>query len=562
MQTKKILGVSLCAALITSMAAASVSARDSIPTDELPWVVANHSYSAIGTFTDWSSDIDISDADGDGIYTGVITGLEAGEYSGKVRADHDWTDSWGGYNDEKEQNYDGPDIAFTVAEGQDVKVTFDTTVDSDLDDENYLMWTVSFEAVDAQEEEEQYKPFTTLGVIGAFNGWSADEAMTDEDGDGVYEATITITGESESADHPGTTEFKIRADGAWDFSWGEYEVDNDRTQNSQTNCSVAFTNGDTVKVKVQLDTTKVDARALANADSVVNEDDFVFATDGFDFWPVNYEVVDEGEESKEESSKEESSKEESSKEESSKTEQKTTVLTDYVYFDNSETKWDVVYAYWWESSYARTYDLEDNDYGWIVELDENGEPKVTEDGVVCHVPLTFPGTKMTQVPGTDIWQVRIPFGAQKIIFNSGKNDEQIKVLKEKGYQTADLSFDPVANAGQVYVVDAVPTTEDPDDKKANPKPGRGVEKTKYTYERGEWKDYTGEFVSETIGGETETSTETSTGTSVVTPDTSTVKPDDGNVKTGDATMPIAVAAVAVAALGVVVFAAKKKSSEE
>ena len=68
----------------------------------------------------------------------------------------------------------------------------------------------------------------TFGVIGGFNEWGGDVAMTDEDGDGVYEAEVDVVG---------TYEFKIRADGAWEYSWGVYEADYDRTQNSQTNCS-------------------------------------------------------------------------------------------------------------------------------------------------------------------------------------------------------------------------------------------------------------------------------------------------------------------------------------
>ncbi len=577
MQTKKILGVALCAALITSMAAiatTSVAAAD--------FVASEHTFGVIGAFasSNWGTDVAMTDADGDGVYEATVT--DAGSYEFKVRADGAWDWSWGTYEEEYDRTQNSQtNCSVTVAEGQKLIVKLDTTKvddaakanadsavnadDFDFAEEGFTYWPVTFEVVDAADAE-QYKPFETLGVIGAFasSGWTTDVAMTDADGDGIYEATVTDAG---------SYEFKVRADGSWDYSWGVYEDEYDRTQNSQTNCSVTVAEGQ--KLVVKLDTTKVDDAAKANADSAVNADDFDFAEEGYNYWPVTFEVVKaEEESSEEESSQEESSEEESSKEEeSSQEEQKVTVLTDYVYFDNSETKWEEVYAYWWESSYGRTYDLEDNDFGWIVELDEDGNPKTsvnaeTGETVVNHVPLTFPGTKMTQIPGTDVWQVRIPFGAQKIIFNSGKSDYQVKVLKEKGYQTADLSFDATANAGQIYVVDAVPTTENPDDRKANPKPGMGVEKTKYRYERGEWKDYTGEFVPEVLKSEeskdeSSSTEESSKPTSVVTPDTSKVNPDGGdNVKTGDATMPVAVAAVAVAALGVVVFAAKKKSDEE
>ena len=95
---------------------------------------------------------------------------------------------------------------------------------------------------------------------------------------------------------------------------------------------------------------------------------------------------------------------------------------------------------------------------------------------------------MTQVPGTDVWQARIPYGAQKIIFGSGKSDDQI-AAGEIGYQTADLDFDPVANAGQIYTIDT----------SVEAKAGRGIEKTKMKYNAGAWSAYTGEFIVEKLG---------------------------------------------------------------
>ena len=50
----------------------------------------------------------------------------------------------------------------------------------------------------------------TYGVIGGFNDWAADEAMEDN-GDGTWSAVVDLTA---------GTEFKVRADGAWDYSWG------------------------------------------------------------------------------------------------------------------------------------------------------------------------------------------------------------------------------------------------------------------------------------------------------------------------------------------------------
>ena len=183
---------------------------------------------------------------------------------------------------------------------------------------------------------------------------------------------------------------------------------------------------------------------------------------------------------------------------------------------------------------------------------------------------------MTQIEGTDIWQARVPFNAQMIIFNSGKTDEQIWA-GETGYQTADLKFDDKANAGQIYVVDA--STE--------AKAGRGKEKTKLKYNVGEWKAYDGKFMSEQIGelppvsevsttggdesqtsqAPSQNSTQTPSQNSTQTPSQqSTTQPSQRStttpvVNTGDATMPIAVGAVAVMALGAAVIASKKKEQE-
>lgn len=51
----------------------------------------------------------------------------------------------------------------------------------------------------------------TYGIIGGFNGWAEDVAMTDN-GDGTWSGEVELTA---------GTEFKVRADGAWDYSWGD-----------------------------------------------------------------------------------------------------------------------------------------------------------------------------------------------------------------------------------------------------------------------------------------------------------------------------------------------------
>ena len=56
----------------------------------------------------------------------------------------------------------------------------------------------------------------TYGIIGAFNGWDGDVAMEKVD-------DTTWTGEVELT---AGDEFKVRADGAWDYSWGDPTTEN------------------------------------------------------------------------------------------------------------------------------------------------------------------------------------------------------------------------------------------------------------------------------------------------------------------------------------------------
>ncbi len=131
----------------------------------------------------------------------------------------------------------------------------------------------------------------TVGLCGSFDngGWSTDIPMSDDDGDGIYEGTIAIDSVTEemlidNAEGKKTVQFKVRLDGAWDDSWGEYEADYDRTNNSQTNCGVEATVGQPLTVNVKFDTTKADDRAVA-ANGEIDEVDF------YNYWPVTYEVA-------------------------------------------------------------------------------------------------------------------------------------------------------------------------------------------------------------------------------------------------------------------------------
>ncbi|MBQ8134058.1 MAG: hypothetical protein IJ192_06625, partial [Clostridia bacterium] len=129
----------------------------------------------------------------------------------------------------------------------------------------------------------------TVGVTGSFNNWGQDSndiPMTDADGDGIYEGVIDIekvtadmivnqytldtNGNNVLTGKKGIT-FKVRLDGDWTDSWGEYEPAYVRTWNSQTNFCTEVKEGSHVKITVKLDTTKNHPDAIAAGEIGAND---------------------------------------------------------------------------------------------------------------------------------------------------------------------------------------------------------------------------------------------------------------------------------------------------
>ena len=125
----------------------------------------------------------------------------------------------------------------------------------------------------------------------------------------------------------------------------------------------------------------------------------------------------------------------------------------YVYYDNSETKWDKVYAYWWGG------------------MSVNSITKET------YYFADWPGFKMEQIEGTDIYRVVAPLGVTGIIFDSGVTDKEVFEGKDT-YQTTDLPYSS-AMIGKVYKIDM----------SVEPKADPGSMKTKRRYSAGSWSDY-------------------------------------------------------------------------
>ncbi|MCI5655316.1 MAG: hypothetical protein SOT80_10280 [Candidatus Pseudoruminococcus sp.] len=338
----------------------------------------------------------------------------------------------------------------------------------------------------------------TYGVIGDFNSWGGDVALTDEDGDGLYTATVSVPAEGSS--------YKVRANGGWDYSWGATNADG-VTANSQDNC-------------------KFD-------ESVYGKDVTVYfdtrtGKSGVDTWYVGTEEPaaptpsESSQESSQESSEESSTPEvpagkyaEAYKKASEQLGEEN--LSKYYFFDNSESKWAKVGAYWWTPA-------------------ENA---------------TWPGQEAIQIEGTDVWAIEYNAETTKIIFNNLVSDDEYTVDNPK-IQTSDVKVDATANAGNIYIPDVSSA-----DAKEN---GAAV-----TYKEGNWVvfDASGEPSVVPEPSEEESSNSAPADDSK-TPSTPSNDGKDGKkgVETGDSATPIALAAVfAAAALTAVVLTKKKVSSK-
>lgn len=134
-------------------------------------------------------------------------------------------------------------------------------------------------------------------------------------------------------------------------------------------------------------------------------------------------------------------------------------IKNYVFFDNSEMKWDKVCAYW----YGLT---EETPINKATGEDKYGNPM-------------WPGIEMEQIEGTDIYRVAAPLGVTAIIFSNGILDKDVKE-GVTAYQTGDLLYSDAACSGKIYKIDtSVPANQ-----------GTGYEKTKYRYPSGKWSNYT------------------------------------------------------------------------
>lgn len=134
-------------------------------------------------------------------------------------------------------------------------------------------------------------------------------------------------------------------------------------------------------------------------------------------------------------------------------------VKNYIFFDNSETKWDKVYAYTW-----------------------GGAPVNKVTGETLDIKYAdWPGIELEKIEGTDIYKCPALLGVGNLIFSSGVLDSDVA----KGvvaYQTVNLVYSNVDCSGKVYTIDMSVEPEQGDGK---------LEATKFRYPEGQWVDYTG-----------------------------------------------------------------------
>ena len=103
--------------------------------------------------------------------------------------------------------------------------------------------------------------------------------MTDNDGDGIYEAVI---------DKAGEYEFFIRADGSWNYCWGAYDDWNDCTQDSYNVYKATVSDGQ--KLTIRFDTTKI-ADEIQYSYSDAKDPEFDFPANGCRYWGASVNIA-------------------------------------------------------------------------------------------------------------------------------------------------------------------------------------------------------------------------------------------------------------------------------
>ena len=133
-----------------------------------------------------------------------------GDYEFRIRLDNDWTDNWGqgSYADNWTTYQSSETIPICIDDEYDYIICFDTT------NEDYTKWDAFTVAVEKRQQD-----FTldgkSVGIISDFTNWGdePDIQMTDEDGDGIYQAVLDY--------EYIPFDYNVRLDNEWEYYWGE-----------------------------------------------------------------------------------------------------------------------------------------------------------------------------------------------------------------------------------------------------------------------------------------------------------------------------------------------------
>ncbi len=451
----------------------------------------NSAYGIIGNMTGWGETPDVSLEDiGNGIYEGNFT-VDAGEYEFKVRQDQSWDYSWSVYEEDYERTLNSQtNVSFSVDNASTITVRFDTTGDIDY-------WPVSYSVnggdfiftgkqnLPLENTSKFYSDYYTYRVgesselefnyscsggespveyaVYIYNktkGWKQLEDYTDDYGWHYVNFTPEVEGEN-------TVRVKAK-DANGDISNKDFTINvKPDFENTSYISNTIVQKGNYVDIYCQAYSSEEVQYAVYVQESGSTKWTQIqgYSTEEYPSWRADkvgqYKIRIKA---KNESGKISNKDINVMSAVCGDAEEYSTTLYDYIYFDNSKTKWDNVYAYWWNDYSDNIYDITKTDY--------NAE---------------YPGVKMTKTGSTDIWQIRIPFNASHIMFTNGVTDEQLRNGADCRV-TNDLEFNSFNNAGQIYTINT--STE--------PKTGKGIEKTKHTYTAGKWSAYTGTFKSENI----------------------------------------------------------------
>ena len=153
----------------------------------------------------------------------------------------------------------------------------------------------------------------SVGICGTFTRWGIpdedgrvipDIPMTDDDGDGVWEGIIDVpslteemivdataddgTGNRISRGFQGVA-FKVRLNNEWNECWGDYEPLYNRTWNSLTDCAVEAAVGQSLKIRVRLDTTTI----VDQSDVEPGDRYEMGGGNEWVVWPLSYEILEQ-----------------------------------------------------------------------------------------------------------------------------------------------------------------------------------------------------------------------------------------------------------------------------